>query len=223
MASGALWLTMNCRRWLRRGPMESLCRICDAAFLVGNKMKPDSTAYPPRGLSREEAARYVGVSLNAGTASTAPCAWHRSGASHELQSPCWRSCRGTGVLLHASSGAGHRRRHAQAGRRYLPAMGNRRTRGQAGCWDGWPAGSLATIRLQALTAGRSVVCQEKDRDRYGRIVAICRASGEDLGAIMVREGLAWAFVRYSRDYVEQYSKAASKTHRQRKSQFTRGN
>ena len=29
-----------------------------------------------------------------------------------------------------------------------------------------------------------------DRDRYGRIVAICRVSGEDLGAIMVREGLA---------------------------------
>jgi endonuclease YncB( thermonuclease family) len=51
------------------------------------------------------------------------------------------------------------------------------------CPDGWPAGSLATTRLQALTAGRSIVCQEKDRDRYGRIVAICRASGEDLGAI----------------------------------------
>jgi hypothetical protein len=53
------------------------------------------------------------------------------------------------------------------------------------CPDGWPAGSLAATRLQALTAGRSIVCQEKDRDRYGRIVAICRASGEDLGAIMV--------------------------------------
>ena len=33
------------------------------------------------------------------------------------------------------------------------------------CPDGWPAGSLATTRLQALIAGRSVVCQEKDRDR----------------------------------------------------------
>jgi len=38
------------------------------------------------------------------------------------------------------------------------------------CPDGWPAGSLATTRLQALTAGRSIVCQEKNRDRYGRIV-----------------------------------------------------
>lgn len=71
------------------------------------------------------------------------------------------------------------------------------------CPDGWPAGHLATTRMQALISGRTVVCQEKDRDRYGRTVAICRASGEDLGAIMVREGLAWAFVRYSSDYVDQ--------------------
>ncbi len=75
------------------------------------------------------------------------------------------------------------------------------------CPDGWPAGSLAATRLQALTAGRSIVCQEKDRDRYDRIVGICRASGEDLGAILVREGLAWAFVRYSSDYVGQEGKA----------------
>jgi endonuclease YncB( thermonuclease family) len=75
------------------------------------------------------------------------------------------------------------------------------------CPDGWPAGRVAATRLQALTAGRSIVCQEKDRDRYGRTVAICRASGEDLGAILVREGLAWAFVRYSSDYVGQQGKA----------------
>ena len=51
------------------------------------------------------------------------------------------------------------------------------------------------------------VCQEKDRDRYGRIVAICRASGGDLGAILVREGFAWAFTRYSVDYVDQQEEA----------------
>jgi len=47
----------------------------------------------------------------------------------------------------------------------------------------------------------------KDTDRYGRAVAICRASGEDLGAIMVREGMAWAFVRYTRDDVAQEARA----------------
>jgi hypothetical protein len=29
-------------------------------------------------------------------------------------------------------------------------------------------------KLQALTAGRSIACQEKDRDRYGRAVAAGR-------------------------------------------------
>ena len=77
------------------------------------------------------------------------------------------------------------------------------------CPDGWPAGRMAATRLQALTAGRSVVCQEKDRDRYGRTVAICRALGEDLGAILVREGFAWAFTRYRVDYVNQQEEARS--------------
>lgn len=71
------------------------------------------------------------------------------------------------------------------------------------CPDGWPAGLLATTRMLELVRGKQIVCQEKDRDRYGRIVAFCRVSGEDLGAILVREGLAWAFVRYSQDYVDE--------------------
>ncbi len=71
------------------------------------------------------------------------------------------------------------------------------------CPDGWPAGRMATMRLQELISGRTVICQEKDRDRYGRTVAVCRAGGEDIGAIVVRDGLAWAFTRYSRDYVQQ--------------------
>ena len=77
------------------------------------------------------------------------------------------------------------------------------------CPDGWPAGRMAATRLQALTAGRSVVCEQKDRDRYGRTVAVCRVSGEDLGAILVREGLAWAFVRFSSDYVGQETRATA--------------
>jgi endonuclease YncB( thermonuclease family) len=72
-----------------------------------------------------------------------------------------------------------------------------------------PARSSAATRLQALTAGRSIVCQEKDRDRYGRIVAICRASGEDLGAIMVREGLALAFTCYGADHVADQQRAGA--------------
>ena len=69
--------------------------------------------------------------------------------------------------------------------------------------DGWPAGRLATSRLQELVSGRSVTCEAKATDRYGRTVGVCFAGGVDLGAAMVREGWALAFVRYSRDYARQ--------------------
>jgi endonuclease YncB( thermonuclease family) len=66
---------------------------------------------------------------------------------------------------------------------------------------------MVTTRLQALVSGRTVLCEAKDKDRCGRTIAICRASGEDLGAILVSEGLAWAIVRYSSDYVRQEERA----------------
>ena len=75
------------------------------------------------------------------------------------------------------------------------------------CPDGWPAGRLAATHLQSLIAGRNVICERRDTDRYGRTVAVCRAGGEDLGAIMVRDGYAWAFVRYSGDYDDQEERA----------------
>lgn len=75
------------------------------------------------------------------------------------------------------------------------------------CADGWPAGRIAATRLLELTQGKTVICQERDRDRYGRIVAVCWAGGADLGALMVRSGMAWAYVRYSRDYVDLEAKA----------------
>lgn len=71
---------------------------------------------------------------------------------------------------------------------------------QQDCPDGWLAGRLAATHLQSLISGRTVLCERKDTDRFGRTVAICRMGGEDLGAIMVRDGYAWAFTRYSRDY-----------------------
>ncbi|WP_295145097.1 thermonuclease family protein [uncultured Reyranella sp.] len=71
------------------------------------------------------------------------------------------------------------------------------------CPDGWAAGRLATTHLQSLISGRNVICERKDTDRYGRTVAVCRAGGEDLGAMMVRDGYAWAFLRYSADYAGQ--------------------
>ena len=46
-----------------------------------------------------------------------------------------------------------------------------------------------------------MTCEPKDRDRYGRIVAVCRAYGEELSAWMTGLGWALAFRRYSEQYV----------------------
>ena len=77
------------------------------------------------------------------------------------------------------------------------------------CADDWPAGRTATEHLRALTGERHVTCEPRTLDRYGRTVAICRADGRDLRADMVADGHAWAFVRYSRDYVDEEHEAAA--------------
>ena len=77
------------------------------------------------------------------------------------------------------------------------------------CADGWPAGVEATKYIRELIAGREVVCEPRTTDRYGRTVALCRADGVDIGAAMVSAGMAWAFVRYSRDYVAEEQTAAA--------------
>ena len=78
------------------------------------------------------------------------------------------------------------------------------------CPDGWAAGRLAREHLAGLIRDRTITCEPRTTDRHGRLVALCRADGEDLGAAMVSAGMAWAFIRYSRDYVDQEEAAASR-------------
>jgi endonuclease YncB( thermonuclease family) len=61
----------------------------------------------------------------------------------------------------------------------------------------------ATKAMLKLVRGHKVACEAKDRDRFGRTVALCRADGQDVEAAMVRTGMAWAFTRYSSDYISQ--------------------
>ena len=64
-------------------------------------------------------------------------------------------------------------------------------------------GRNAAIALAGKIGNRTVSCEPKDHDRYNRIVAVCRAGGEDLNAWMVAEGWALAYRRYSLDYIGQ--------------------
>jgi endonuclease YncB( thermonuclease family) len=70
-------------------------------------------------------------------------------------------------------------------------------------------GGAATEALANLMRGKTVVCEDRTKDRHGRTVALCRADGVDLGAAMVKSGWAFVFVRYSRDYVALEVKARS--------------
>ena len=71
----------------------------------------------------------------------------------------------------------------------------------------WQCGKDAGLILSDLISRQPVTCQERDQDRYGRIVAVCRAGGEDLNSWMVLQGLALAYRRYSKDYVDQEADA----------------
>jgi endonuclease YncB( thermonuclease family) len=75
------------------------------------------------------------------------------------------------------------------------------------CADGWQAGAAASRALGAFMEGRAITCEPRGQDRYGRTIALCRADGRDLGAEMVRAGMALAFTRYSADYVSDEAKA----------------
>ena len=62
----------------------------------------------------------------------------------------------------------------------------------------WRCGRSAADALGRLLEGREVRCEPRDRDRYGRVVAVCTVNGSDLAATMVRAGWALNFERYSK-------------------------
>jgi len=66
----------------------------------------------------------------------------------------------------------------------------------------WACGQAALRKLESLVIGHDVTCDPHEKDIYGRWVASCVADGVDVNREMVASGLAWAFRRYSSDYVK---------------------
>jgi endonuclease YncB( thermonuclease family) len=73
-------------------------------------------------------------------------------------------------------------------------------------------GHLAALTLADLVGRQVVSCEQRDFDPYWRIVAICFAGSDDLGAQMVEQGWALAYRRDSKSYVGQ-EQAAKSSHR----------
>lgn len=67
-------------------------------------------------------------------------------------------------------------------------------------------GSAARDRARQLAAS-GARCTVVDTDRYRRNVAICTVDGRDLGATLVREGLAISETNYSDPYRSEESEA----------------
>lgn len=71
----------------------------------------------------------------------------------------------------------------------------------------WRCGQQASNALKGLIGRQSVRCETRGSDRYGRLLGICFVGTADINAEMVRTGLAWAFVKYSRTYVTEEAEA----------------
>jgi len=67
--------------------------------------------------------------------------------------------------------------------------------------DEWRAGRIAANHLERMVRHQHVTCRAAGRDSYGRILGRCTANGRNVNAAMIREGMAWAFRKYSEIYV----------------------
>jgi len=73
-------------------------------------------------------------------------------------------------------------------------------------------GQKASLALADKIGTANVACEEIEKDRYGRTVAVCRLGAEDLNGWLVAQGHGMAYRRYSTAYVaqEDVAKAAKR-------------
>ena len=64
---------------------------------------------------------------------------------------------------------------------------------------GQPYGKKAKQALSRLVFGKTVNVEQKDIDRYGRIVGRVYVDGVDVNAEMIRGGHAWVYRKYATD------------------------
>lgn len=74
----------------------------------------------------------------------------------------------------------------------------------------WNCGKAAISALEELVLGKAVECDDRGQDGYGRTIAVCKVGTEDINATMVAAGNAWAFRKYSSDYVDLEERAYEK-------------
>lgn len=71
----------------------------------------------------------------------------------------------------------------------------------------YSCGNAATQWLRQITHEKLVTCVGQEFDLYKRLLAVCSVGKTEINRTMVREGLAWAFVKYSTAYAAEESLA----------------
>jgi endonuclease YncB( thermonuclease family) len=73
---------------------------------------------------------------------------------------------------------------------------------QTAAGESWPCGKAAADFLRTMAQQRDLACDRTGADKYRRTLAMCFEDGININEAMVRAGMAWAFIRYSREYVD---------------------
>jgi endonuclease YncB( thermonuclease family) len=64
----------------------------------------------------------------------------------------------------------------------------------------WACGEWVNEQVRARFQGKRATCTRVDTDKYGRAVATCTVGGKDMGRMLVSDGLAFAYRKYSMAY-----------------------
>lgn len=68
--------------------------------------------------------------------------------------------------------------------------------------DEFDCGKLSLEHLTFLLTGKNIECTHQSYDRYSRSISICNVDGIDISKMMVRQGWAKAYKKYSSNYVQ---------------------
>tara|TARA_A100001011_G_scaffold139748_1_gene147723 strand:- start:284 stop:796 length:513 start_codon:yes stop_codon:yes gene_type:complete len=71
----------------------------------------------------------------------------------------------------------------------------------------YACGLLSSAFLKKIINKNDVYCRGVNKDRYGRLIAICYANEINLNSTMVEEGWAIAYRYYSNDYIKEEENA----------------
>ena len=73
----------------------------------------------------------------------------------------------------------------------------------------YPCGLVATNELKKIIISGKLFCK-KTTDRYRRSISTCYVNGIDISSLMVKNGWALAYRKYSKDYIDEENEAKEK-------------